>query len=453
MTAGAASAAGPGARREDAPKGTAAQVAWTLTEAANEPFFTLIRSYVFSAYFVGTLALTKGDGQAAWGLVQGVGGLLVAVLAPALGAFADTAGPRKPWIAAFAALSVTTCAGLWFAVPGTPLWQVSLAVLAATVAVEIMLVFTNACLPSIAGPRRTGLLSGATFGFGQLAGIGALLLVVYLSDNPLSAFAGEPNAVDRAAGPIAAAAIVLFLLPLFLLMPDEPRRATARADLAREGLGTLWRTLRSAAAERNMRLFMIGRAFGTDGMTTIFAFGGILAADAFGWRAGQLATFGIVVTACAAAGGFVGGLIDARIGSRRALVGGLVTIGVGAAGLLTTDATHLFAVAVAPSDGPAFTSPQELGFVASAIVIALGAGPVHGAMRGLMARIAPLERMTAYFGVYALVGKATNFIGPLVVGAVAASVGSLRLGLTCAFVFLAIGIWAFSKVREERSVL
>jgi len=434
------------------PQGFAAQAAWTLTEPANEVFFTLVIRYVFSAYFVGHVAATSAQGDAMWASSQAIGGLAVAILAPVAGSYADAAGPRKGWIAFFALLAIGCCASLWWSAPGSAALPVIIAVTAAAIAVETMLAFTNAVLPSVASSRRAGLLSGITFGFGQLAGIIALVTIILLSEqaNPLG-MPKETRVVDRLSGPIAAAAILVFLVPLFLFVKDEPRRSFAsRSAAATSGVKTLWATFREAVRNRNMRIFLIGRAFGSDGMSTVFAFGGILAARSFGWSADQLAVFGIVVTVFSAAGGFLGGFIDMRLGSRISLVSGLALVALGTAGILSTDETRLFGMPFGGADAPVFRSPQEIGFMISGAVIALGAGPVFASMRGLMAKIAPLDRMTAYFGVYAMVGKATNFLGPAVVLAVASSTGSLRIGLCVAFVFLAIGAWSFAQVKPER---
>ena len=62
------------------------EVAWSLTEAANEPYFNLVQRYVFAPYFAGRLAATPAEGASLWGYALGAAGLGVAVVAPTLGA-------------------------------------------------------------------------------------------------------------------------------------------------------------------------------------------------------------------------------------------------------------------------------------------------------------------------------------------------------------------------------
>lgn len=397
------------------PAGKRAAVAWTLTEAANEPFFTLVQRYVFSVYFVTHLAV-GADGASLWGYMQAAAGLMVAVLAPVLGSVADAGGRRKPWVIALGLIAGCACASLWWVQPGTSIAVAVVAVLASSVAVEVMLVFTNAYLPQVARPDRTGVLSGLTLAFGQLAGIAALGCIIMLSDNLPAHLKGIPFAVDRLSGPLSALAIVLFLTPLLLFVPDNMRQAMTARKAVHAGVGVLRATLRSAIASPNMRRFLIGRAIGTDGLTLVFAFGGVLAAQNFGWNTGTLASFGMLVTIVSAASGFFGAWLDSHFGGRWTICTGMVLVAIGTTGLLLCDATRAWGVPTGIGLSAPFASPQEQGFVVAAFLIAIGAGPAIASMRGMMSRIAPLDRMTGYFGLYALVGKATNFIGPLAVG-------------------------------------
>lgn len=428
-----------------------AEAAWSLTEAANEPFFTLVQRYVFPPFFVGTLAAAGGPAAAAatWGYVTAAAGLLVALGAPVLGGVADAGGRRRPFLLAAAALAFASAMLLWYAEPGRPLLLVIPVAVLALAAFELLAVATNSFLPAVAGPGRIGLLSGLAFGFGQLAGIGALLLVLALSDTPPALLAGVPHGVDRLAGPIAAAAMLLLLAPALLLLNDPP--GPHPPFRLRRGLANLRAMLAEAWADRALRLFFLGRAIGGDGLSLVFAFGAVLAGQTFGWRAGTLAGFGIGITLASALGGFAAAALDRRLGAQRTVIGGLMLVGAGLAGLLAVSATAIFGVPTGVPVGEAFASPQEQAFVAAALLVALGAGPALAGMRALMAEIAPPERVSACFGLYAFVGKATNFAGPLLLGLVVSATGSLRLGLGTAALFLLAGIGCFAAMPDRRA--
>ena len=91
---------------------------WMLFDWAQQPFHTLIITFVFAPYFAAAVAPDAARGQELWGLATGIGGLLIALSSPVLGAIADASGPRKPWILFFSIIGVIGCWMLWFAVPG-----------------------------------------------------------------------------------------------------------------------------------------------------------------------------------------------------------------------------------------------------------------------------------------------------------------------------------------------
>lgn len=422
---------------------SAAESAWSLTEAANEPYFNLVQRYVFAPYFAGVLAATAAIGQSTWAFALSAAGLVIAILAPVLGSIADSGARLKPWLAGAGLVGAVASASLWFAAPGVSLLPVALAVFVGIVAVELMHQFTNAFLPSIARPARIGLLSGMAFGFSQLSGILVLLVVLYLGRSPPAWLASVPNGVDRIVGPMAAGAIILFLAPFLLLSKD--RAGTARAS-ARRGLRDLGGTLGDAWRDRRMRLFLLGRMVTADGMTIVFVFGSVLAAATFGWKADSLAVFGLVITLFGVLGGFGGGALDGRIGPLNLVLSGIVLMAIGTAMVLLTDETRLLGVATGVAVGSPFQSPQEWGFLAAGALIAAGAAFSISGMRTMMALLAPPAKSAAYFGLFAFVGKATAFIGPFFVGLLAAETGSVRPGIALALLFLGVGFVALLAV-------
>jgi UMF1 family MFS transporter len=424
---------------------TKQEAAWSLTEAANEPYFNLVQRYVFAPYFAGTLAATAAQGASVWGYALGAAGFAIAFLAPLLGSIADSGSRLKPWLAGAGFVAFLSAGSLWFAAPGVSLWPVAIAIFVASVAMELMNQFTNAFLPVACRPERMGLLSGLAFGFSQLAGIAVLLLVLALSGNPPAFLAAAPNGIDRLAGPIAALSILLFLVPFLLVAQD---RTSAQRASVRQGLGDLKATLAEAWADCNMRLFLIARMITADGMAVVFAFGAVLAAANFGWKADTLAKFGIVITVFGVLGGFSGGLIDGRIGSRRLSLLGLVLMMFGSASVLLTDDVRLFGVPTGVALGVPLSTPQEWGFMASGAFIAAGAAFTIAGMRTMMAMLAPPGKIAAYFGLYAFVGKATAFVGPTIVGVIAGATGSVRPGIAVALLFLLAGAAALFGVRS-----
>jgi UMF1 family MFS transporter len=84
-------------------------------------------------------------------------------------------------------------------------------------------------------------------------------------------------------------------------------------------------------------------------------------------------------------------------------------------------------------------------------VIGALAGPVQSASRSLMARIAPLDKTTEFFGLYALSGKLTSFVGPLAVGIVTSISQSQRIGMSMLVLFFIVGTVLLLGVRPARA--
>ncbi|MFN7175499.1 MAG: MFS transporter [Thermaurantiacus sp.] len=423
------------------------EAAWVLTEAAAEPYFNLVQRYVFAPYFAATLAANPGQGASVWGLALGSAGLAIALLAPVIGAIADSGSRLRNWLAGFAFLSVVAAGALWFAVPGAPLWPVAVVVALGIFAVELLGMFVNAFLPRVAPGHRVGALSAVGFGLSQVAGLAALLFVFTASGLAPRLFPDIPFATDRLAGPIAAVFILACIIPFLLLVREPP---VARTASARAGLATLRATLLEAWRDSNMRRFLIGRMLAADGMAVVFGFGAVLAAASFGWDAGTMVVFGAIITVFGAVGGFFGGWLDPRLGSHRLMMLGLITLLLGTTSVILTDETRLLGIPTGVALGEPLASPQELGFLASGAVVALGAAFTLGAMRACMARLAPAAAVAAYFGLYAFVGKATAFVGPFLVSAIAAATGTVRLGIVVAVVFLVAGLALLAGVRVGR---
>lgn len=421
------------------------EAAWSLTEAANEPFFNLVQRYVFAPYFAGTLASGQAEGASLWGYALGAAGLAIAILAPVLGSIADSGARLKPWLFGAGLLAFLASGALWFAAPGASLIAVAFAVFLGMVAVELMTQFSNAFLPVASRPEKMGLLSGLSFGISQLAGMAVLLIVLGLASATPDWLGAVPHGIDRISGPIAALAVVLFLAPFLLVAKD--RVGAARPSVS-QGLRDLRGTLADAWADRQMRLFLVARMFSADGMAVLFGFGAVLAAQMFGWKADALAVFGLVITSFGVIGGFAGGYIDGRIGPKRLSLLGLALMAFGAASVLLTDGSRLFGFETGVALGAPLTTPQEWGVMASGAFIAAGAAFAIVGMRTMMAALAPPASVAAYFGLYAFVGKATAFVGPTLVGLIAGLTGSVRPGIGLALLFLAIGAAALAAVRS-----
>ena len=427
-----------------------------------QPFYTLILTFLFAPYFANIVVGNGPKGQSMWGFGAAVAGVLIAVGSPFLGAFADGRGQRKPWIALFSVILAVAMTSLWIATPSAPpatIYLVLLAFVIATVCAEYTAVFTNAIMPSLVPHSELGRLSGAGWACGYFGGLASLFLVagliVPMGDSGQTMFGLSPLLTldtaaregDRIVGPLSAVWYLVFMIPFFLFVPDVQKK---RAHDARPATAELWDTVRSLPQNRDMLLFLIARMIYTDGLTAIFTFGGIYGASVFGWGPLELGLFGIILTLVGAFGALIGGVLDDRISAKFVIVSALAVLLVGALGILSVDSSHvLFFFDVdpkAPGSSP-FSSAGERVFLAFAVVVGLVSAPVQASSRSLLARLAPPDKITQYFGLFAFSGKVTAFLAPLLVALVTAVSQSQRLGMAAITRFLITGITLMLPVR------
>src|SRR5579864_1282662 len=441
-----------------------AVISWIFFDWAAQPDFTLITTFVFAPYFATHVARDAASGQALWGFATAAAGLMIALMSPVLGAIADASGRRKPWIAAFGAMLVIGSGLMWFGRPGDPgvIVPLLLAYALATIGVEFATVFNNAMMPTLVPPERIGRLSGTGWATGYVGGILSLTLVLgFLAANPETGrtlfgftplFGLDPvsHQGDRISGPLTGVWFVVFVLPMFLLTPDYPARHRLREAL-REGLGELKRTLLDLPKRRSLAAFLLANMIYTDGLVSLFAFGGIYAAGTFGWNTIQIGSFGIILAIAGTLGAWLGGKLDDLLGPKTVIAGSMSMLLLAIIVILLVDRDHVFFVQVVPPSpgGALFASAAERAYLVLGCLIGAAGGPLQAASRSLLIRIAPRDRIAQYFGLFALTGKVTSFVGPLLIGAITAVTASQKAGMSALVLFFVAGLALLARVRDQ----
>src|SRR5580700_3267139 len=356
----------------------AAVISWIFFAWAAEPFFTLITTFVFAPYFATHVAADPASGQSLWGFATAAAGLIIALLSPVLGAIADASGRRKPWIAGFGTLLVIGSCLMWIGRPGDPgvIPPLLLAYAIATVGVEFATVFNNAMMPTLVPPDKIGRLSGTGWATGYIGGILSLILVLgFLAASPETGhtlfgftplFGLDPvtHQGDRITGPLTGIWFIVFVLPMFLLTPDYPAKRPVR-EAMREGLVELKQTLTELPKQKSMAAFLLANMIYTDGLVSLFAFGGIYAAGTFGWDTIRIGTFGIILAIAGTFGAWLGGRLDDRLGPKRVISGSMMILLFAIVAILLVDKeTILFIKVAAPAPGGAlFASSAERAYL------------------------------------------------------------------------------------------
>jgi UMF1 family MFS transporter len=440
-----------------------AVISWIFFDWAAQPYFTLITTFVFAPYFATHVASDPASGQSLWGFATAAAGLLIALSSPVLGAIADASGRRKPWIAAFGALLVVGSCLMWFGKPGDPgvIPPLLLAFVIATIGVEFATVFNNAMMPTLVPPERIGRLSGTGWATGYVGGIISLVLVLgFLAANaetgrtlfgftPLFGLDPVSHQGDRITGPLTGIWFVIFVLPMFFLTPDYPAKRPLREAL-REGLTELKQTLGELPNRKSLAAFLLANMIYTDGLVSLFAFGGIYAAGTFGWDTIRIGTFGIILAIAGTLGAWLGGKLDDSLGPKRVISGAMLILLLAIAGILMVDKDSIFFIKVAaPVPGGAlFAGASERAYLVLGCLIGAAGGPLQAASRTLLIRMAPKDRIAQYFGLFALTGKVTSFIGPLLIGVITAVTESQKAGMAVLVLFFVTGLVLLARVKE-----
>jgi UMF1 family MFS transporter len=442
-----------------------ARISWMLFDWAVQPFYTLVLTFLFAPYFANTVVGDGPRGQTLWGYGAAAAGIIVAAVSPFLGAVADGRGRRKPWIALLAVILSAAMASLWFAVPGAAFPVILLTLFAfvcATACAEFSAVFSNAIMPGLVPPSELGRLSGAGWACGYFGGLVSLAVIAGLivpdpatgrtlfGFDPIIALNSATREGDRLVGPFSALWYLVFMLPFFAFVPDirQPRTNDGRPATAE-----LWDTVRSLPHNPNILLFLLARAIFTDGLTAIFTFGGIYGAAVFGWGALALGIFGIILTLIGAVGALIGGALDDRFSAKVVIITALCGLLIGSFGILSVDPNHIFYVVEVTPKVPGSTPFSSIGeqvFLAFAIIVGLVSAPAQASSRSLLARLAPQEKITQFFGLFAFSGKVTAFAAPFVVATVTAATGSQRLGMATIALFLLTGMALMVAVHEPK---
>lgn len=419
---------------------------WFFFDWASQPYNTLLITFIFAPY----VKELVGDGttaQSAWGFGIGAAGLVIAVLAPVLGALADTGGNRMRWIWLFSIMYVVGAAGLWYAAPGDFSLILILTFFAiGMIGMEFATTFTNSMLPDLGPPEEIGRISGNGWAFGYVGGLIALvIMLLFFADNATTgrtliglepAFGLDPDTREgtRFVGPLVAIWFVVFMIPFFLFV-REPKGQKAPNGAVKLALNDLKTTLKQLPADRSLFAFLGSAMFYRDALNGMYAFGGIYAAGVLGWSVQNVGIFGIIAIIAGALAAWLGGMLDSRFGPKPVIVVCILALTAMGVAIVLVSRDTMFGVVL-----PEGSVLPDIAFYVIGAVIGAAGGVIQSASRTMMVRQANPTRMTEAFGLYALAGKATSFLAPLLIGITTYATGSQQLGVSPVIGLFLIGL-------------
>ena len=394
-------------------------ISWSLYDFANQPYTTLIITFIYSAFFVNYIAGDEQQGTFLWANAISITAITVAFISPILGAFADNTGYRKSFLVFFTLICCLFTSLLYFPDKGDVFLALTFVVIS-NISFEMGTVFCNSYLNDLSSKKNIGKISGNAWGLGFVGGLLALLVSFLLFDVNNSSEVKQVNL-------FVAAWFLIFSLPTFFFLKDSKRQKINKENIS-SSFNSILQTFKEISKYKIIVRFLIARLFYNDGLITIFALGGIYAIGTLNFSMQEVLILGIVLNVFAALGSFVFGLIEDRIGVRKVINLSLVVL------VIST-----FLAFISP-----WTIYPKIFFWISGVLLGTMVGPNQSCSRSYMAQIIPEDKKNEFFGFYAFTGKATSFLGPLMFGFLT-KIYSQQIGLLSVLVFFIIGLIIFNK--------
>ena len=400
-------------------------LAWSFYDFANQPFTTIIVTFIYSAFFVKVIAPNPQIGTAMWANAIAVTAIIVAVLSPILGAIADNGGYRKFFLISFTTICALFSVLLYFPEAGDVFWALTLFIIA-NIAFEMGTVFCNSYLPDLSNQKNSGSISGFAWGLGFVGGLLALFLALLLFDvnNPVEL---------RKINVLVGIWFAVFSIPTFLFLKDRKKEKLTKKHIS-DSFATIRKTFNSITYYKQISQFLIARLFFNDGLITIFALGGIYAVGTINFTFEEVMLLGIVLNFAAGFGSFLFGYLEDKIGAKRVINISLIVL------IIATFIAYF---------APETNFPKEMFWVAG-VLIGLMVGPNQSCSRSLMAQLAPKEKQNEFFGFFALTGKATSFLGPLLFGIIT-TYYSQQMALWVVIILFVVGLLLFNRITFTKS--
>jgi UMF1 family MFS transporter len=407
-----------------------AVLSWAFNDWANSAFATTVMAGFFPAFFqkFWSLGVDPTVSTSRLGFANGAAGLVVALLAPILGAIADRSSRRKAFLIFFTLCGVCATAALYFVAQGAwhhAFWYF----VGGSIGFSASCVFYDALLLDVAKEQEFDRVSAYGYALGYLGGGLLFAINVLMTLKPQWFGLADLTAAIRVSFVSVALWWFVFMLPLAFNVRETRRGVThSFAAAAVAGFRELRATLSEVARYREIVLFLLAYWLYIDAVNTIIK----MAVDygvALGLPTASLLAALLLTQFVAFPASLFFGWLGDRIGARRGIL-----IGIAVYALATVYAFFLDTVTE---------------FFTLAVVIGLVQGGVQSLSRSFFGRLVPEGKGGEFFGFYNMMGKFATVIGPVLVAIVAMTTGSSRASIVSLVVLFVAGGLLLALVKER----
>ena len=402
---------------------------FALYDFANSAFTTIIITFIFATYFAKQIAPNPVLGQSYWGWTIGITGILVALTGPLIGSFADKKNCTEFFIKLFTIICVILTSLLWFSKPSEKYLLYTLIIVAlANFFYELSLIFYNSILKRISNSNNLGKSSGFSFALGYIGGILILIICIKIFiDNDVLPFglSKENSENIRATSIVVALWYLFFSIPfLFSLKKKIKNKIEKSSNNIKKIKNLFW-----DKGLNNLGKFLLARMLYADGLNAIIIMGGIFAVGVFNLEIKDLLVLSVLMNITAFIGAIIGGYANDKFSSKSVIIFSLL-------GLIFSSAIILFI-------------KTKIFFLIFASINGFFIGPIQSASRVFITKSIDKNNQASGFGLFALSGKLTSFIGPLLVSTLTYISNSQRIGFSAAIILLVIGLLVLLKVKKN----
>jgi UMF1 family MFS transporter len=406
--------------------------AWALYDWANSAFATTVMAGFFPVFFqkFWSTGVASTVTTSRLGYANAAAGLVIALLAPVLGAIGDRGGYRKQFLFAWTLLGACATGALYFVAQGEWFAAATLFVLG-TMGFNGGIVFNDSLLLDVAKPHEFDRVSAFGYSLGYLGGGLLFLINVLMVSKPSMFGLADASEAVRASFMSVAVWWLFFTIPLMRRVREERSGPSMKlSDAVAVGFRELGATIAHVRQYRTIVLFLLAYWFYIDGVNTIIKMA-VNYGVSLGLDTNSLLTALLVTQFVGFPAALFFGYLGDRIGAKRGILMGLAVY----AGITVY----------------AYFLDSEAEFYALAVTVGLVQGGVQSLSRSLFGRLVPDGKSAEFFGFYNMMGKFATVLGPLLIAIVAGATHNERASIVSLVLLFVVGGALLMRVKPERS--
>lgn len=434
---------------------------WAMYDVGRFPIMTLVIIFVFVPYFATSIAPNPVAGQALTAQFSMIAGLIAAPTAPLLGAVIDRLGPCKPWLVPCITVLIFSTSLLWFVQPG-PNGLPIIIVMGMLTIISLFLTYFEVLGNSMLAALPHGRVRTKTSGFAIAAGSFLSLILMlwllwgfllpgtskasWLPVHPLFNLQKESFQNVRVVSLVAATSLLITAVPFILLSKDRHSSGLSISKALKGGIYDIFDIIKNLRKRRDPAIYILARTIFQDASTAVMQLIGVYVAGTMGWHASEMTIYGIICVVMGGVGGLLASRLDSILGPKRALQLFVFIpafclfceLGTNRTEILYLWTFHSGHIPMLWSHGIFKTLPELVFLVFGGISSAAQVATLSST-RTLLISLLRKEEVATWFGLAALTGASTAWIGPMFVGLFTLVFSSQQLGFAPLILMLIIG--------------